>query len=91
MQIEFNAEELNEVQYHISKYPEKKAALMPVLWMAQKKWGWLSIDVMKYVADLLELSLAHVEGVASFYTMYFKKTYGQISHSGMYKCFLYVT
>ncbi len=77
MQIEFNAEELNEVQYHISKYPEKKAALMPVLWMAQKKWGWLSIDVMKYVADLLELSLAHVEGVASFYTMYFKKPMGK--------------
>lgn len=77
MHIEFNSEELKEVEKFIAKYPEKKAALMPVLWLAQNKWGWLSIDVMQYVADLLDLSLAHVEGVASFYTMYFKKPMGK--------------
>ncbi|MFA5511739.1 MAG: NAD(P)H-dependent oxidoreductase subunit E [Candidatus Kapaibacterium sp.] len=77
MQIEFNTEELQEVQKHISKYPEKKAAIMPVLWMAQKKWGWLSLDVMRYVSQLLDLPLSHVEGVASFYTMYFKKPMGK--------------
>lgn len=77
MQIEFSTDELIEVQKHISKYPEAKAALMPVLWMAQKKWGWLSIDVMRYVSNLLGLQLSHVEGVASFYTMYFKKPMGK--------------
>lgn len=77
MQIEFTTEELQEVQKHISKYPEKKAAIMPVLWMAQKKWGWLSLDVMTYVGNLLDLPLSHVEGVASFYTMYFKKPMGK--------------
>jgi NADH-quinone oxidoreductase subunit E len=77
MNIEFNAEELAEVEKHIAKYPEKKAAIMPVLWMAQKKWGWLSKDVMRYVGDLLELPYSHVEGVASFYTMYFKKPMGK--------------
>lgn len=77
MDIEFSAEELQDVQKHISKYPEKKAALMPVLWLAQKKWGWLSLDVMTYIAKLLDLPLSHVEGVASFYTMYFKKPMGR--------------
>lgn len=77
MHIEFSAEELQEVQKHISKYPEKKAAIMPVLWMAQNKWGWLSLDVMTYVGNLLDLPLSHVEGVASFYTMYFKKLMGK--------------
>lgn len=77
MQIEFNSEELKEVEKFIAKYPEKKAALMPTLWLAQNKWGWLSKEVMQYVADLLNLSLAHVEGVASFYTMYFKKPMGK--------------
>ncbi|MBX3044951.1 MAG: NAD(P)H-dependent oxidoreductase subunit E [Candidatus Kapabacteria bacterium] len=77
MHIEFTAEELQEVEHYISKYPEKKAAIMPVLWMAQKKWGWLSIDVMTYVGKLLDLPLSHVEGVASFYTMYFKKPMGK--------------
>ncbi len=74
--IKFNEEELNKIEEIKSRYPEKKAAIMPVLWMAQKKWGWLSNDVMKYVGDLLDLSYAHVKGVASFYTMYFKKPMG---------------
>lgn len=77
MQIEFSTDELLEVQKHISKYPEKKAAIMPLLWMAQNKWGWLSIDIMAYIGGLLDLPLSHVEGVASFYTMYFKKPMGK--------------
>jgi len=77
MDIEFNQEELERVDTIISKYPEKKSALMPVLWLAQKKWGWISKDVMKYIANLLDLSFAHVEGVATFYTMYFKKPMGK--------------
>ncbi len=77
MEIEFNQEELERVNTIISKYPEKQAALMPILWLAQKKWGWISPDVMKYIANLLDLSYAHVEGVATFYTMYFKKPMGK--------------
>lgn len=77
MNIEFTTEELEQVKKHISKYPDSKAALMPVLWMAQKKWEWLSKDVLKYVAEVMELPAAHVEGVASFYTMYFKKPMGR--------------
>ncbi len=77
MSIEFTQEELQEVENHFKKYPEKKAAIMPVLWMAQKKWGWLSKEVMEYVAKLLDLPISHVEGVASFYTMYFKKPMGK--------------
>ena len=73
MEIVFNAEELEKIETIKAKYPETKAALMPTLWMAQKKWGWLSPDVMRYVGDLLGLTYAHVEGVATFYTMYFKK------------------
>jgi NADH-quinone oxidoreductase E subunit len=75
--MEFNTEELEKIDRIKSKYPEKKAALMPVLWMAQKKWGWISDDVKETVANLLDLSYSHVEGVASFYTMYFKKPMGK--------------
>lgn len=77
MNIEFSPEELQELEKIKAKYPEKQAALMPLLWMAQKKWGYLSIDVMRYCAYLLELPLAHIEGVANFYTMYFKKPMGK--------------
>lgn len=77
MAIAFSPEELAEVEQHKSRYPEPKAALMHTLWMAQHKFGWLSEDVLKYVADLLQLPYAHVLGVATFYTMYFKKPMGR--------------
>lgn len=77
MNIEFTAVELENLESIKAKYPDKQAALMPLLWMAQKKWGWLSPEVMRYAAYLLELPVAHVEGVANFYTMYFKKPMGK--------------
>lgn len=77
MELKFSDEELKQVDEIKSHYPEIKAAVMPVLWMSQKKWGWISDDVKQYVANLLDLSYSHVHGVASFYTMYFKKPMGK--------------
>lgn len=77
MAIQFNQEELDQVSKIKRKYPKQQAALMPLLWMAQKKFGWISNDVMKYLAELLDLPYSHVYGVATFYTMYFKKPMGK--------------
>ncbi|MCS6808024.1 MAG: NADH-quinone oxidoreductase subunit NuoE [Bacteroidota bacterium] len=77
MSYTFSQEELQEIERIKSRYPEAKAAIMPVLWLAQAKWGWISEDVMRTVATTLNLPLAHVKGVASFYTMYFKKPMGR--------------
>jgi NADH-quinone oxidoreductase E subunit len=77
MDIIFTPEELAEVARLKAQYPEPKAAIMPVLWMAQKKFGWLSDDVMKYISEVMELPQSHVLGVATFYTMYFKKPMGK--------------
>ncbi len=77
MDIKFDNEELEKIEILKSRYPEQQAALMGTLWLAQKKFGWLSKEVMAYVAELLNLPLAHVEGVATFYTMYHKKPMGR--------------
>lgn len=71
--FEFSEEEMAEVQKHLAKYPDPKSAVMPVLWMAQNKYGWLSSGALELVATTLNLSYAHVYGVATFYTMYYKK------------------
>ena len=68
----FSAAEIKEIQKHVEKYPEKRSAVMPALWIAQEKFGWLSNEAIKLVADTLDLPYAHVYGVASFYTMYLK-------------------
>ena len=77
MEIKFNEEEINKLENIKTKYPDPKSALMPALWMAQRKFGWLSDDVQQHIADLLDLPFSHVHGVATFYTMYFKKPMGR--------------
>lgn len=73
----FDENEMKTVEHHKSKYPTQMSAVMPLLWMIQNKYGWISTDAMKYVGDLLQLPHDHVLGVATFYTMYFKKPMGK--------------
>ncbi len=54
----------------LKRYPNRQAALLPVLWVAQETWGWISKEAAEEVARVLELPAAHVDGVLSFYTMY---------------------
>jgi NADH-quinone oxidoreductase E subunit len=73
----FSEAALAEYRGILTRYPERRAALMPTLWLAQREFGWLSEEVMTYVADLMELPLAWVTSVASFYTMYWKRPPGR--------------
>jgi len=60
--------ELEEIATH---YPERKAACLPSLWIAQREYGgFLPPEAIQEVADRLGMSYAEVEGVATFYTMY---------------------
>jgi NADH-quinone oxidoreductase E subunit len=54
----------------LSRYPDRQAALLPALHMAQEIRGYLSPETMDAVAERLQLPPAYVRGVATFYTMY---------------------
>jgi NADH-quinone oxidoreductase subunit E len=54
----------------LGRYPNKMAACIPVLHLAQEQNGWVSDEVVAWVADKLELSTAHVHGVATFYSLF---------------------
>lgn len=54
----------------IARYPEKRSAVMPLLYLAMAEEGWLTEKGMEQVALLLDLTPAQVQSVASFYTMY---------------------
>ena len=69
----FSDAALAEYREILGRYPTRRAALMPTLWLAQREFGWLSVDVQQYVADLMELPLAWVASVVSFYTMYWTR------------------
>jgi NADH-quinone oxidoreductase E subunit len=61
----------------ISRYPEKRAALLPALWMVQQERGWISEDAMREVGDALGCTAAYVKGVVTFYTMYHQHPVGE--------------
>jgi len=61
----------------VSRYPEKRAALLPMLGYAQERNGWVSADNMDEIAEALDLTPAYVRSVATFYTMYNKHPVGR--------------
>ena len=55
----------------LSRYPNKMAACIPALHLCQDaNEGWVSPEVIAYVASKLELSTAHVKGVVTFYSLF---------------------
>jgi NADH-quinone oxidoreductase E subunit len=77
MSLQFSPENEAAFQRIVVRYPVKRAALLPTLWLAQEQWGYLSLEAMEYVAERLELKPAFVGSVASFYTMYYKRPMGR--------------
>ncbi|MGD9762224.1 MAG: NADH-quinone oxidoreductase subunit NuoE [Candidatus Binatia bacterium] len=77
MAVQFSPAAQAKFEQYLSRYPIKRAAIMPTLWLAQEEFGWLSDEVIEYVADLLELTPAFVASVASFYTMYYRRPVGK--------------
>jgi NADH-quinone oxidoreductase E subunit len=66
-----------QIQDLISKYPEKRSALIPSLHIVQKELGYISQDTMREVAQIFGLSPNEVHEVTSFYTMFHRKPVGK--------------
>lgn len=77
MSVELSSKGRERVKELLTHYPNKQAALIPTLWIAQEEWGWVSAEAMESIAKLLELPVSHVQGVASFYTMCNKRPVGR--------------
>jgi NADH:ubiquinone oxidoreductase subunit E len=61
----------------IARYPQKRSAVMPLLYLAMSEDGWLTDDGMKEVAEWVGITPAQVQAVASFYTMYKRERTGR--------------
>jgi NADH-quinone oxidoreductase E subunit len=75
--IEFGEEAKRRYEKILTRYPEKRAAVLPVLTLAQREFGWISDDVAEYVGKLMGYPAADMMAVASFYTMLHKKPMGR--------------
>jgi len=71
---------LQKVMQLMHRYPEgqQKSALLPVLHIAQEELGgYLTVDIMDYVASLLDIQPIEVYEVATFYSMFYLDKVGK--------------
>jgi NADH-quinone oxidoreductase subunit E len=77
VRVEFTPEQLAEVRRLQGLYPDRRAALLPVLQLAQEAFGHISLEAEEYVAGLFDLSPAHVHEVVTFYSLFFRDPKGR--------------
>lgn len=65
------------IEATFSKYPDKRSAVMPMLYLAQEEYGWVSPEGIEEVAALCEMDSTQVKSIAGFYTMYSEKPKGK--------------
>ncbi len=58
-------------------YPEKRSALIPALHLAQREVGYLPLETQHEIAKLFEIDPNEVNGVVTFYDMFFEEPVGK--------------
>lgn len=76
MSPEFSEQTKKRLGEVVSRYPQKKAALLPILHLVQQEVGYISATEEKQVADLLEIKPIQVREVVTFYTMFNRQPVG---------------
>lgn len=61
----------------LGKYPDKRSAVMPLLYIAQEEYGWVSPQGIQEVAELCDMDSTQVKSIAGFYTMYSEQPKGK--------------
>src|SRR5438128_12436544 len=74
MLIEKHKDKITEL---LGRYPEKRAALLPLLWLAQEEHGYVSEAAMKEIAGVLDLTPPQVYETVTFYTMLNRQPIGK--------------
>jgi len=69
-------EERKEIEREIRRSREKRSASLEALRIVQKYRGWVS-DEIHDTADLLGMTPAELDGVATFYSLIFRKPVGK--------------
>ena len=61
----------------INLYKDKKGSLIQILHLAQEVYGYLPLDLQKYIADAMGKPLSEVSGVVTFYSFFSTKPRGE--------------
>jgi NADH-quinone oxidoreductase subunit E len=70
MSFSYTQENTLKIASLLNKYPQKKALVLPLLWLAQKQDSYISEDAMGHISEFLDVHYMHIYSVATFYTMF---------------------
>ncbi len=65
--------ELNEI---LKKYPDKRSAVLPALYIVQRRQNYLTDDAIHDVAQALDMNFTEVQAIVGFYTLLRKEPTG---------------
>ncbi|MGI9648868.1 MAG: NADH-quinone oxidoreductase subunit NuoE, partial [Acidimicrobiia bacterium] len=65
------------VEQVLARYPDRKSAVMPLLYMAMADYGYLPDEAVREVAEMVGMTSVQVSSVATFYTMFKREEVGQ--------------
>jgi NADH-quinone oxidoreductase subunit E len=67
-----------EIDTILAKYPTKRSALLPLLYVAQDEYGRLDQSSIREVAEILDLPYTDVFEVVGFYTLFYNEEVGKV-------------
>jgi NADH-quinone oxidoreductase subunit E len=67
----------NSIEEAAKRYPNQRSAIMPALFLAQKEHGFLSGDLLREVAGILDVPEIWVYEVSTFYGMFHTEPVGK--------------
>lgn len=68
------SEEVNAI---FAKYENRRSAVMPLLYLAQREGGYITKESMAEIADLLEIETTEVASIVGFYSLYHDEKAGK--------------
>ena len=72
-----NTKENNELKEILEKYEKDKSNLIQILNQVQEKYGYISKEAQKEISEYLDISMAEVYGVITFYSRFTLKPKGK--------------
>jgi NADH-quinone oxidoreductase subunit E len=76
-ELPLSAEERREIEAEFAHYPTKRAVCIDAMKIVQRHRGWISDESLQDIAQLLEMSLDELDGVATFYNLLYRKPVGR--------------
>jgi len=79
MALKFSHASQETIQRLLERYPTRRAVMLPDMHLAMQEFPYIDDEVCQAVADLLQVPMVDVKGVATFYSLFPTEPYGKYS------------